>query len=76
MFEEGEEHGTIKGLGLFKGKCEIFSKSTKLAIPHMGFNFVKHKNSIIWKDIPNPSPFYFIHSYRIKDTDSIGISYV
>ena len=68
MFEEGNEHGKIKGLGLFRGKCEIFSKNNKLTLPHMGFNFVKHKNSMIWKNIPNPSPFYFVHSYRIKDT--------
>ena len=27
MFEEGNEHGKIKGLGLFRGKCEIFHKN-------------------------------------------------
>tara|TARA_Y100000590_G_C15629608_1_gene980704 strand:+ start:357 stop:974 length:618 start_codon:yes stop_codon:yes gene_type:complete len=69
MFEEGEENGTIKGLGLFKGKCKIFSKNNKLPLPHMGFNFVKHENSMIWKNIPNPSPFYFVHSYRIKNSE-------
>ena len=68
MFEEGNEHGKIKGLGFFKGKCEIFSKNNKLALPHMGFNFVKHKKSLIWKNIPNPAAFYFVHSYRIKKT--------
>ena len=69
MFDEGEENGKIEGLGLFKGKCKIFSKNNKLPLPHMGFNFVKHKNSMIWENIPNPSPFYFVHSYRIKETD-------
>jgi len=69
MFDEGEENGKIKGLGLFKGKCKIFSKNNKLAIPHMGFNLVNHKKSMIWKNIPNPSPFYFLHSYRIKEIE-------
>ena len=40
----------------------------------MGFNFVKHDNSKIWKDIPNPSPFYFIHNYRVKESDELAIA--
>ena len=74
MFDEGDENGTIKGLGLFKGKCKIFSKNSKLPLPHMGFNFVKHKNSMIWKNIPNPSPFYFVHSYRIKEAEGDSLT--
>jgi|TARA_Y100000294_G_scaffold155775_1_gene156254 glutamine amidotransferase len=69
MFEEGEENGKIKGLRLFKGKCKLFSKNNKLALPHMGFNLVNHNKSKIWNNIPNPSPFYFLHSYRIKDVE-------
>ena len=34
-------------------------------MPHIGFNLVSHPKTKIWKDIPNNSPFYFIHSYRI-----------
>jgi imidazole glycerol-phosphate synthase subunit HisH len=66
MFEEGIEHGKTKGLGLFKGKCEKFKKNKKFPIPHVGFNIVKHQNTKIWKDIPNLSPFYFVHSYKIS----------
>ncbi len=65
MFEEGTEDGKTKGLGLFKGKCEKFKKSKKFPIPHIGYNIVKHNNSKIWRGIPNFSPFYFIHSYKI-----------
>ena len=36
----------------------------------MGFNFVKHNESKIWNNIPNPSPFYFINSYRVKNVDN------
>ena len=26
----------------------------------------------IWDNIPNPSPFYFIHNYRIKQIDELA----
>ena len=44
----------------------------KFPLPHIGFNFVEHNNSKIWKDIPNPSPFYFIHNYRISHIDELA----
>lgn len=70
MFEGGEEHGSVEGLNFFKGRCEEFPKDKKFPLPHMGFNFVKHNESKIWNNIPNPSPFYFIHSYRVKNVDN------
>ena len=42
-----------------------FSKNNKLALPHMGFNLVNHNKSKIWNNIPNPSPFYFLH-FHVK----------
>ncbi len=70
MFEGGEEDGLVEGLSFFKGQCKEFSKDSKFPLPHMGFNFVKHNGSKIWNNIPNPSPFYFVHSYRIKNIDN------
>jgi len=69
MFEFGEEDGFIEGLGFFKGNCERFTKGLNLPLPHMGFNFVSQTESKIWTNIPNPSPFYFVHGYRIKHND-------
>jgi len=70
MFEEGNEHGLIEGLNFFKGKCTEFNQNKKLPLPHMGFNSVQYANSEIWDGIPNPSPFYFVHSFRIKSIDN------
>ena len=67
MFESGDEHGDGEGLGFFKGKCEKFSQQNKYPLPHVGFNLVKHSETSIWKNIPSPSPFYFVHSYRISN---------
>ncbi len=68
LFEKGSEGGSNKGLEIFKGTCDIFNSN--LAIPHIGFNTVNHKNTEIWRDIPDRSSFYFLHSFRIKETDS------
>ena len=65
MFESGSENGEEAGIGLFKGRCEEFANINEIKLPHIGFNLVSHPKSKIWKDIPNNSPFYFIHSYRI-----------
>ncbi len=70
MFEGGEEDGSEKGLSFFKGQCKEFTEDSKFPLPHMGFNLVKHSETKIWDNIPNPSPFYFVHSYRVKNIDN------
>ena len=64
MFEGSIEHGKSLGLGLFKGKVSKFKKS-KLKIPHVGFNLIRHDGNKIWKKVPRSTSFYFVHSYRI-----------
>ena len=74
MFENGSEGGVLnKGIGFFKGHCDKFTTNDDLSLPHVGFNNVKHKNTKIWNDIQNDSPFYFIHSYRICSTSKVNI---
>lgn len=67
LFSKGTEDGNSKGLEFLNGKCEKF-KIKNLPIPHIGFNHVEFKKSNLWKNIPNKSPFYFVHSYRVKNT--------
>jgi|TARA_B100001971_G_scaffold174911_1_gene168405 glutamine amidotransferase len=70
LFEKGEEGGISKGVGLFSGTCKSFGfqhKKIDLPVPHIGFNEVSHINSKIWQGIPNNSPFYFVHAYRVKE---------
>lgn len=69
LFESSEESKNSKGLSLIKGKFRLFDDSFNLPIPHMGFNEVNHSNTEIWKGIKNKSPFYFIHSFKVKNTD-------
>jgi len=65
LFESSSENGEEQGLGLFEGKCEKFSKGLNLSLPHIGFNLVDNPKTKIWKNIPNKSPFYFVHSFRV-----------
>ena len=65
FFESSEEKENSKGLNLLRGKVEKFS--TKIKIPHMGFNSVKFPiNSKLFKNIPQNSDFYFANSFRVK----------
>ncbi|PMQ02311.1 MAG: imidazole glycerol phosphate synthase subunit HisH [Dictyoglomus sp. NZ13-RE01] len=66
LFEESEEavDMEMKGLSILKGKVKKL-KSFKL--PHLGWNQVEIINpSVILKDIPNNSFFYFVHSYYVE----------
>lgn len=68
LFEYSEESPTIKGLGIFKGKCIRFHEGLK--IPHMGWNNIKIIKKIpILEDIPLDSYFYFVHSYCVDPVD-------
>ena len=70
LFEESEEFGLCKGLGILKGRVVRFPED-KLKIPHMGWNTISLKSkSILFKgmeDIENR--FYFVHSFHM-DSDA------
>ncbi|HLC96767.1 MAG TPA: imidazole glycerol phosphate synthase subunit HisH [Candidatus Nanoarchaeia archaeon] len=63
LFEKSEESPGIKGLGIFKGSVKKFR--TSLKVPQIGWNDIAiQKESILLKDIPEKSFFYFVHSYH------------
>lgn len=73
LFEESEEMGRYKGLGLIPGRVTRFTrenagklslKRTALKIPHMGWNQIEHDGSHpLLNGVPNGSHAYFVHSY-------------
>ena len=68
MFEEGHEFGVHQGLGLMKGKVVKFADD--LRVPHIGWNQVAIQRDFqahpIFKDLPDQSFFYFVHSYYVQ----------
>lgn len=77
FFENSEEFGYNKGLGIIKGDVLKFKTNidSKQKIPHMGWNKVlNEKNETFWEksplnDIPNDAFMYFVHSYYVKPVD-------
>jgi len=72
LLTDSEENGKTDGLDVFKGHVKHFSKDlhdadgNRLKIPHMGWNQVKQASHPLWKDIPQNSRFYFVHSYFVQ----------
>lgn len=63
LFEESEEGGLCKGLGVVPGRITRFDGDLK--VPHMGWNSLSFRKSHpLLKGIPDGSYVYFVHSYR------------
>ncbi len=77
MFEASEEWGYCEGLGIFPGRVRRLPEGLK--VPHMGWNRVRFRgDSHLFRDVPDNSAFYFVHSYYAdpgSDTDKIGVTH-
>ena len=71
LLDESEENQGTRCLGIVPGKVVHFDRNLKdpvsgarLKIPHMGWNQVQQLHAhAMWRDIPDGSRFYFVHSY-------------
>ena len=68
LFDGSEESPGVQGLGLLKGSItKIPNQNGTLKIPHMGWNSLDIlKSDGIFKNIPQNSYVYFVHSYYLK----------
>ncbi|MFA6001986.1 MAG: imidazole glycerol phosphate synthase subunit HisH [Thermoleophilia bacterium] len=72
LFEESDEHGLHRGLGLLPGRVELLP--TELKIPQIGWNQISsRKESRLLKGIPDGSSFYFVHSYAVVPNEESDI---
>ena len=70
LFERSEETPGVEGLGILKGEILRIPDHEGLKIPHMGWNSIKiKKGARLFKDIPEDSYVYFVHSYYLKAQD-------
>lgn len=75
LFERSEESPNAEGLGILKGKVVKIPSDKGLKVPHIGWNSIDVLNDEgIFKDIPQSSYFYFVHSYYIKCDDKDVVS--
>lgn len=70
LFEESEEFGPVRGLGVFPGKVVRFALHPERPVPHMGWNQIR-----ICADVPQLAGVrdgafvYFVHSYYVVPAD-------
>lgn len=62
LFEEGEEHGRHRGLGLLAGSVRRLPEDVR--VPHMGWNALRRRRPHPVVDaVPDGAHVYFVHSY-------------
>ncbi len=72
LFEESEEFGNRKGLGVIKGKVKRFPVGD-LKVPHMGWNSIKKvKDTPLLADLADDSYLYFVHSYYVLPDEDVA----
>lgn len=73
LFDESEEHGTVAGLGLLKGKAVRLKPEdqvgNKLKVPHMGWNRLSFHNESPLLAGVEEGYAYFVHSFYIDGMD-------
>ena len=75
LFDESEEFGPVKGLGILPGKVVRFPESTKLTVPQMGWNRIqKRAETKILDGVDDGEWFYFVHSYYVAPVDKENIA--
>ena len=61
------EEGDANMLNIFPIQTKRFTDSAEYKVPHTGWNQVySEKENPLFKNIPNGSHFYFVHSYFIE----------
>lgn len=70
LFDESEEFGCTKGLGIIPGKVVKFAgpafagEGGSLKVPHMGWNRLhKRQETPLLEGVPEGAMMYFVHSY-------------
>ncbi len=69
LFDESDEHGLTRGLGILPGRVERFPDQApdgkRLHVPHIGWNTVRWRSDHpVLTALPAEEAFYFVHSYR------------
>jgi len=73
LFEESEEHGRHRGLGVLPGRVRRFDG--ELNVPHMGWNTLrKRRPHPVLEGVEDGAHVYFVHSYYCDAPDEVVIA--
>ena len=78
MMLDRSHEGPTDGLGLIPGEVVKFELAGRMQpdgsrykVPQIGWNRVQQSRSHpVWKDVPDNSYFYFVHSYYARPSDA------
>lgn len=70
MFDSSEESDGVDGLGILRGKIRRIPQMDGNKVPQIGWNDLRYPNTgRLFKDIPEHSYVYFVHSYYLDAED-------
>jgi glutamine amidotransferase len=75
LFDESEEQGPCRGLGVLRGHVARFRPADpSLKVPHMGWNSVRTpggdaSRDPLWRGLGDGEFVYFVHSYFVVPSD-------
>ena len=58
------EEGSVPCLGIFDAAVRRFESAPGVKIPHMGWNTIEGLESPLFRNVPEGSFVYYVHSYR------------
>lgn len=68
LFDESDEFGATRGLGLIRGRVRRFAG--ELVVPHVGWNRIhKSRPHALFEGIADGSFCYFVHSFYCEPAD-------
>jgi glutamine amidotransferase len=76
LMGNNSEEGNVNGLSWIDAEVVRFkvADTLKFKVPHTGWNQIKIlKESLLMKNIPELSEFYFVHSYHLKTNNKDDI---
>jgi glutamine amidotransferase len=75
---EGSAEGQLAGLGFVRGRAKRFAVDAAAKVPHMGWNTLDvQRPHPLLASVPQPSRFYFVHSYHVvcdDDADVVAVA--
>jgi len=75
LFEESEEFGTTRGLGLLAGRVTAFPAGVR--VPHVGWNRLESDGAAggpLLAGLPRGTYVYFVHSFRPEGADPADVA--
>jgi glutamine amidotransferase len=66
LFNESEENGPHRGLGLIPGRVVRFALSRTYKVPQMGWNRLTLTDHPLWVGLGEAPYVYFVHSYHAE----------